>query len=487
MPHRQEKDCLGIVQVPKKAFYGSFTTRAKENFPITGQTMPEPFWQALTIVKKAGIITNSQLRLLNKQHVPAMKQACDEIIAGKFNDQIVIDRYQAGAGTPFNMNINEIIANRANQILKGKKGQYKYVHPNNDVNMSQSTNDVIPTTGRIAALLEVEKLYPEIQRLSQAFQKIAKSAGNTVKVGRTHLEDAVPIKVSQEFNAFADNISKNLKRIQIAFEELKELGIGATALGSGINTHPDYAKKMTTNLSKLTKLKLFPTKNRFELTQSMDAFVNASSALRIYAIDMIKIANDLKLLNMGPKAGLHEITLPEVQPGSSIMPGKVNPSIEECVHQVGYQVMGYDYTIAISAQAGQLQLNVMGPVIILNLLMSLELLTNTTKMWTEKSIQGIKINHQKIKNSFENSLCIATALNPFIGYEVTAEIVKEGLETSKNIIELITEKELLTEKQIKEILSPLGMTHPRKINQKMIKQIHNNPNFIKYKQSITKK
>lgn len=468
METRKEHDCLGDVQVPKDAYYGSFTTRAKENFPITGITMPINFWRALGIVKKAGIQTNNELKLLNKDHVPAMLKACEEFIAGDFDNELVIDRYQAGAGTPFNMNANEIIANRANEILKSPKGKYEHVHPNNHINMSQSTNDVIPTTGRVAALLAIPELLEEISKLSEAFKKIAKSAGNTVKVGRTHLEDAVPIKVSQEFKAFADNIAKNISRIENGFKELHELGIGGTALGSGINTHPDYAELMTKNIAKLTKLKFHPTKNRFELSQSMDAFLQASSSLRIYATDITKIANDLKLLNMGPKAGLHEITLPEVQPGSSIMPGKVNPSIEECVHQVAYQVMGYDHTIALSAQAGQLQLNVMGPVIILNLLKSIKLLTNTTKMWHEKSISGIKINTSKIEKNFHDSLCVATALNPFIGYEVTAEIVKEALAKDKTIIQLIREKDLIPEKELEEILSPLGMTHPRKIDKKLI-------------------
>ncbi len=485
MKTRQEKDCLGPVKVPKDAYYGSFTTRAKENFQISHMTMPFPFWHALGTVKKAGIITNSQLGLLNKKHVPAMKKACDEFIAGKFNDQLVIDRYQAGAGTPFNMNANEIIANRANEILKGKKGEYKYVHPNDHINMSQSTNDSIPTVGRVAALLEVQKLYPEIKKLAEAFRKIAKQAGNTVKVGRTHLEDAVPMKVAQEFEAFAVNIEKNLQRIETGFKELHELGIGGTALGSGINTHPKYATTMTKNIAKLTKLKLHPTKNRFEMSQSMDAFLNASSALRIYATDLVKIANDLKLLNMGPKAGIHEITLPEVQPGSSIMPGKVNPSIEECVHQIGYQVMGYDHTIALSAQAGQLQLNVMGPVIILNILKSLHLLTNCTIMWRTKSIQGIKINKEKVEKLFNESLCVATALNPFIGYEVTAEIVKEGLKKNKSIIELIREKEFMSEKDLQTILSPLGMTHPRTIDNKLAQKIQNNKNYLTYKKKVS--
>jgi len=484
MKTRIENDCLGEVKVPIKAYYGSFTTRAKSNFQITGTTMPIIFWRALGIVKKAAITTNSSLGLLNKKHVPAIKQACDEFIAGKFDDQLVIDRFQAGAGTPFNMNANEIIANRANEILGAKKGSYKYVHPNNDINMSQSTNDLIPTVGRVAALLEIKRLLSEIDKLQESFREVAKKGKNIIKVGRTHLEDAVPITILQEFTAFADNIKKNIKRINEEFKELQELGIGGTATGSGINTHPKYQKTMVNTISKITKLKLTPSKNLFEMSQSMDAFVRASSALRIYAIDIIKIANDLKLLNMGPKAGLHEITLPEVQPGSSIMPGKVNPSIEECVHQIGYQTMGYDHTIAISAQAGQFQLNVMGPVIILNLIESIDLLSNCTKMWRTKSIQGIKINKQKIKKLFNESLCIATALNPYIGYETTAEIVKEGLKKNKTIIEIIHKKNFISEKDLKTILSPTSMTKPQLFNKHIATKINNNKNFQHYKKTL---
>lgn len=423
---RPEQDSTGKICVPKHAYYGAFTTRALKNFQISGIKAPDYFKKALGLIKKAAAITNGELGVLPKKHAGAIVKAVDEFIAGKFDGEFTLDVFQAGAGTPFNMNLNEILANRANEILGGKKGKYSPIHPNNQVNAGQSSNDVIPTATRIAALFALKELLPEMAKLEKSLSKKAKEFGKIKKVGRTHLQDAVPITLGQEFLAYAAYTKRNLGRIKAQSEELKELGIGGTAVGTGINTHAKFAARIVKNLSGLCGFKFKESKNKFELTSSHTTFLQSAGALKSFATDLNKIANDLKLLGSGPKAGLREITLPEVQPGSSIMPGKVNPSIPECITMIYAQVAGNEHSIETACNEGHLELNVMCPVIMHNLLQSIQILTTGTKTFREKCIDGIKANKARIKELYDGSLCEATALVPKLGYDKVAEMVKNG-------------------------------------------------------------
>jgi aspartate ammonia-lyase len=484
MKNRQEKDSLGIIEIPQSALYGAFTKRAKENFKISGQTMPHIFWSSLAIIKKAAAKTHMELKLIESKKASAIIKACDEIISGKWLDEMVVDKFQAGAGTPWNMNINEVLANRANQILGGKIGKYDHIHPNNEVNMSQSTNDVIPTAGRIAALKLKKELSKNLATLISSFKKIAKKAGKQMKVGRTHLEDAVPMLCAQEFEAFAKMLEKSRKRIDLNFQELNELGIGGSAIGSGINTHPKYQTHIIRHLSKFTGIKFKASENLFEIAQSMDAFVQAMSSLKILAIDLIKISNDLRILNMGPDSGIHEISLKEVQAGSSIMPGKVNPSIEECVLQVATQILGMDHSVSFAAQAGQLQLNIMAPIITVNLIESLQLLINTLEMWREKSIIHIEFNFIKIQKLLNKSLANATALNPYFGYEITAHLIKQSRKEKTEFIKFIKQLAIIEENDLKTILSEKFTAKPSIPDKNIIKRINKNQNFQKLKKTI---
>jgi len=464
---RTERDSIGPYQVPADALYGIFTARALDNFQLSGQNAPRVYIQAIGILKAACAAANVEVGFLDKKLGGAIEKAAGELAEGKFDEEYRIDMIQAGAGTPFNMNANEIIANRANEILGGKRGEYSPIHPNNHVNMSQSSNDVTPSAIRLAALFLYEPLLREIEALEKSFSKIAAKHKNLLKVGRTHLEDAVPITVGQEFGAFATQLAKARERFVRERGELLELGIGGTALGTGINTHPQFQKKVVARLARITKLPLRPTRDLRETTASMNNFVAVSNCCRMLAIDLTKIANDLKLLNMGPLAGLAEITLPEVEPGSSIMPGKVNPSVAEAVHIAAYDVMASDHAIALAAQAGQLQLNVMTPLILKHLLSALQLLTNTCKMFREHCADGIVVNTARIKELYEGSLVTATALNPYIGYEVTAELVKEALKKKRSILEVVREKDILAEKDLREVLSPKRTSRPAAVDRKI--------------------
>ncbi len=391
---------------------------------------------------------------------------------------------QAGAGTPFNMNANEVIANRANELLGKDIGTYELVHPNNHVNMSQSSNDVTPTALRIATLFSLVPLINSVAALENSLRIFAQKHMSLIKVGRTHLEDAVPMTLGQEFRAFATQLSKSKQRLMDYSKELLEVGLGGTALGSGITTHPSYQKKVVAKLGKLTHLPLAPTDDLFETTASMNPFVATSSAVRMLAIDLVKIANDLKLLNMGPSAGIAEITLPEVEPGSSIMPGKVNPSVAEAVHMAAYDVMASDYAITLAAQAGQLQLNVMTPLIIKHLLGSLQLLTNTCTMFRTDCIDGIVANETTIKGLFEKSLVTATALNPYLGYEVTAELVKEGLSSNKSIVYVLRQKKFMNEEDLAKILSVEKTTRPAVLDPLLKKRIQEGDAYKKFKAAV---
>lgn len=484
MSTRIERDAIGLLEVPANAYYGIFTTRASKNFQLTGQRAPRAYIQALGLVKLACAETNQGLGLLDETVAKAIIASAQEFIEGKFDDQFPIDVIQAGAGTPYNMNANEVIANRANEMLGQPLGTYSPVHQNNHVNMSQSSNDVTPTSLRIAALLLTQPLMQALDQLSQSFKEFAYKYRHLIKVGRTHLEDAVPMTLGQEFHAYYTMLEKSKRRIQFAAEELCELGLGGTALGSGITTHPHFQKKVVARLAKLTGFPLKPTEDLFETTASMNPFVAVSGALRALAIDLVKIANDLKILNMGPLAGLQEITLPEVEPGSSIMPGKVNPSVAEAVHMAGYDVMASDTAVALASQAGQLQLNVMSPLIIKHLLGSLTLLANTCTMFRIDCVEGIVVNEGTIKKMFEGSLVTATALNPYLGYEVTAELVKEALASGRSIIDVTRSHGLLDENDLAEVLSVERTTRPAETNAMLKKRINSSEAYLKFRENF---
>ena len=480
---RIEKDVMGEIKVPADSYYGAFTERARVNFQISGIKAHKEFLTSLATIKKAAALANIELKQLDEKIGNALVKAADEVISGKFDNYFILDVYQAGAGTPFNMNCNEIIANRATELLGGKLGQY-LVNPNNHVNMAQSTNDVIPTTTRIAILFLLKDLVAEARKLEWSLRKKSEEFNDILKVGRTHWEDAVPITLGQEFEAYAVSIAKDIKRMLDASEELKELGIGGTAIGTGITTHPKFHETVVKHLNEITKLNLKTSKNLIELTQNYNSFVSFSSSLKMLAINLLRISNNLSILNSGPKAGINEIILPDVEPGSSIMPGKINPSIPECVIMVCYDVMGKDKTVESAAQYSILELNVMCPIIAYNILQSMKLLTNTLKMFRELCIDGIQANEERCIELLHKSTAIATALNPYLGYQVISKIVKEALKSNLTIKETILKYKLVDEKDLNKILSPEEMTKPKEIDLKLNEKIKNSENYKKFLEGL---
>ncbi len=460
---RIEHDALGPINVPKDALYGSFTVRARTYFNLSGQKVSTVFFKALGLVKLACAKANTHLKQLDPKLAKAIEKAAFEYSQGKFISVAPLDPFQAGSGTPLNMHANEIIANRANQLLGKPLGSYDPVHPNNHVNMAQSTNDVIPTATRVAALFQNGKLLNSLNKLIVAFNRHVSNQKNQnqIKVGRTHLQDAVPMTISQEFSAWRDMLKKDFANLTDLQKHLEDLGIGGNAIGSGINSHPEFKQTVVKILKNLTKFNLRPTHNTFETTQSVTPLLNFSAGLRSLASDLIKIANDLKLLNMGPKAGIGEIILPDIEPGSSIMPGKVNPSIVEALEMTCFQVIGNDHVIALASHRGQLQLNIFAPLIMFNLLWSIELLKNTIEMFRKYCVNGLKINYTRCQELFDQSLCMATALSPHLGYHQTALLVNEALKINKNLKQLVLEKNLLPKKKLEKILSPKALTKPR--------------------------
>jgi fumarate hydratase class II/aspartate ammonia-lyase len=414
----------------------------------------------MVYIKKAAAKVNNELGCLDNEKSEAIINAADRIIEGEFKDQFVVDIYQAGAGTSFNMNVNEVIANIAIESLGWEKGNYSVIHPNDHVNLGQSTNDVFPATMRISALYLLKELFPVVDALAKSFNKKANEFDKTIKSGRTHLQDAAPITLGQEFSGYADAVSKSVKKIKKASDVLKELGVGGTAVGTGLNSHPDYKERIIKELQKITNLDIRGTANYFEAMQSNAPITEVSGALKVLAIELIRIANDLRLLSSGPKTGLAEITLPAVQPGSSIMPGKVNPVMAEMMNMVCFSIIGNDLTITMASQAGQLELNVMMPVMQYKLLDSISILTSAMKVFTDKCIKGITANEDRCNQYATNSMSIVTALNPYIGYSKAADIAKESLLTGKSIKEVVLSKKLLSEKKLNEILSPMSMTKP---------------------------
>jgi aspartate ammonia-lyase len=458
---RKEKDTMGEVEVPDQAYYGVQTARAVANFPISGIRPHPVFIKATAMIKWAAAQANMACGKLDKKIGKAITQAAQQVIDGKWNDQFVVDVFQAGAGTSHNMNTNEVIANLAIESLGGKRGEYKLVHPNDHVNMSQSTNDVFPTAIRVAALLSLKTFYPAAEKLEKALAAKGKEFDRIVKSGRTHLQDAVPIRLGQEFAAYARAISRGRERVRAAGESLRELGIGGSAVGTGINTHPKYQKKVVEFLAKISGESLTPSDNLFERMQSMADFVEVSGGLRELAIELIRIANDLRLLSSGPRTGFAEIVLPPVQPGSSIMPGKINPVMAEMTDMVCFQVIGNDLTIAMAAQAGQMELNVMMPVIAYDLLQSIEILSRAINVFTDRCVKGITANRERCQELADRSIGLATILNPSIGYEAAAAVAKEAMATGKSLRQVVVERGILTAKEVDRVLDPNRMTEPR--------------------------
>lgn len=460
MSIRIEKDSLGEVQVPADKYYGAQTQRAVENFPVSGRALPpEMVWAAATI-KKAAAIVHGELGLLEKKVSEAISRAADRVIAGELADNFVVDIYQAGAGTSFNMNVNEVIANLAEEALGGKRGEYRMVHPNDHVNMAQSTNDVVPTSIRLACLRVADELIEAVSLLSQAFAERAEKFKNIVTTGRTHLQDAVPITLGQQFGGYVHTLEKTARRLTTSFNRAGVLGLGGSAAGTGLNTHPEYQARMVGVLRQLTGFELSADANLFAAMASMDVFVDISAQMKTAAIELVRITNDLRLLSSGPTSGLAEIRLPELQPGSSIMPGKVNPVIPEMTAMVCFQVIGNETCVNMAAQAGQLQLNVMMPVIAHNVLESAKILTSALGLLNERCVSGIEASQERCREYFEKSMGTATVLNPVIGYLKTAEVVKESLRTGKSLKEIILERKILTPEELERALHPERITQP---------------------------
>jgi aspartate ammonia-lyase len=457
---RIERDPLGEHAVPDDAYYGIQTVRAVENFQISGLRAPTQLITATVFIKKAAAQANVALGRLDARAGGAVIQAADEILSGALADQFIVDVYQAGAGTSFNMNVNEVLANRAAEILGAKKGEYRLVHPNDHVNMGQSTNDVFPTATRLALLLAHPWLVEAARAAADSLARKAESFASVLKVGRTHLQDAVPITLGQEFSGYAACIDRAADDIDGASEGLKELNLGATAVGTGLNAGDDYAERAIANISVFTGIDVKPAANYFRVTQSMGDVLAYSGAVRRLAVEVSKVASDLRLLSSGPRAGFAEIVLPAVQPGSSIMPGKVNPSVPEMVNQVCYQVYGCDTTICAASDAGQLELNVMMPVIAWNALHSSTILRNAMIALRTRTIDGIEANVERARELLERSTAAATALSPYIGYAKTADIAKAAVASGKSIRDLVLERGLMDAQQLDRILSVEAMTQP---------------------------
>jgi aspartate ammonia-lyase len=461
-PVRTEHDLLGDRAVPADAYYGVHTLRALENFPITGTPISiyPDLVNALACVKQAAAIANNELGLLDDQRSMAIRLACEEVREGKLHDQFVVDVIQGGAGTSTNMNANEVICNRALERLERRKGEYQYLHPLDHVNLSQSTNDVYPTALKLAAQFGIRRLIAEMIDLRKAFEAKAKEFDDVLKVGRTQLQDAVPMTLGQEFSTYAVMLGEDEQRLAEAATLVREINLGATAIGTGINAHPDYAKLVTLRLSEVSGMPLISSPNLVEATQDCGAFVQLSGVLKRIAVKLSKTCNDLRLLSSGPRAGIGEISLPAVQAGSSIMPGKVNPVIPEVVNQVAFEVIGNDMTVTMAAEAGQLQLNAFEPVIAHSLFKSVSHLATACRTLNERCVVGIRANRERARRFVDESTAIVTALTPVLGYAKSTEIAQEALRTGKLVRDLVIEKGYLTPGQLEEFLQPERLTKP---------------------------
>ncbi len=456
--YRIEHDSMGQVNVPVGAYYGAQTQRAIENFQISGLKFHSNFIKAFSLIKLSAAKVNVDLKLLDKKKGKAIIQASKEILDGKMSDQFVLDIFQTGSGTSTNMNVNEVIYNRAIEILGGKKGDKKIIHPNDDVNMGQSTNDVFPTAINIAALSSIKKeLIPSLKNLENSFKKKVFEFEDVVKAARTHFQDAVPITLGQEFSGYTSMITHGIKRIKNICSSLSEVPIGGTASGTGLNAHPKFSKLIITEINRLSELKIRQADNTFEAMQSRDSNVEASSAMKIVAVSLIKIANDLRILYSGPRTGLYEIELPAIQPGSSIMPGKVNPVIPEAINMVAAKVIGNDLTISLAGQMGNLDLNTMMPVIAYCLLESITIMAKANKSLA-KCVDGIKPNRERCLSYAENTVGLITVLSPIIGYDNAAKIAKKSMKTGKTIKELVIKEKLLPKEKVDIILNLKKLT-----------------------------
>jgi aspartate ammonia-lyase len=459
---RIEHDLIGDKEIPIDAYYGIQTARAKENFDATGVTLSSftTFITSLAKVKKATALANFELNQLDEKKKNAICQACDEIVDGKFHEEFIVDMIQGGAGTSTNMNANEVIANRALEILGHKKGEYKHLHPNNDVNLSQSTNDVYPTAIKITLYEKIFELVDSMKILENSMAKKAIEFQNVIKMGRTQLQDAVPMTLGQEFNTYAITIDDDIQRLIECQQLIRQMNLGATAIGTGINSHPQYVKIVERKLQEVTNRPFITAKDLVESTQDTGAFVQISGVLKRVSAKLSKICNDLRLLSSGPRTGFNEINLPAMQPGSSIMPGKVNPVIPEMVNQIAYQVIGTDVTITMASEGGQLQLNVFEPIIAYNLFNSINMLKKGFESLAYKCIDGITANELRCEELVLNSIGLVTALNPYIGYENSTMVAKIALNSNKSVYDVVLEKNLLSKEELDRIIQPQNMIRP---------------------------
>ena len=458
--YRVEKDSIGVKDIPEEVYYGVQTLRAAENFHITGLNMHPEIINSLAYIKKASAITNCEVGILEKKKAQAIVQACDEIIEGKFHDDFIVDPIQGGAGTSLNTNANEVIANRAIEILGGKKGDYTIVNPNDDVNCGQSTNDVIPTAGKMTSLHLLQNLKKQLLRLYDALNEKAKEFDHVIKMGRTQMQDAVPIRLGQEFKAYSVAIMRDIHRMDKAMDEMRTLNMGGTAIGTGINADENYLRRIVPNLSEISGMEFIQAFDLIDATQNLDSFVAVSGAVKACAVTLSKMSNDLRLMSSGPRAGFGEINLPAKQNGSSIMPGKVNPVIPEVVNQVAFNIIGNDMTITMAAEAGQLELNAFEPIIFYCMFQSIDTLGYAVETLVDNCIVGITANEERCRQLVENSVGIITAICPHVGYEKTADIAKKAINSNESVRSLILKENIMDEEELSRILDPIHMTEP---------------------------
>lgn len=458
--YRVEKDSIGTKNVPENVYYGVQSLRAAENFRITGLNMHPEIINSLAYIKKASAITNCEIGILDKKIASAIVQACDEILEGKFRDDFIVDPIQGGAGTSLNMNANEVIANRSIEILGGQKGDYTIVNPNDHVNCGQSTNDVIPTAGKMTSLRLLDNLKKELLRLHTALSEKSKEFDHVIKMGRTQMQDAVPIRLGQEFHAYSVAILRDINRMDKAMDEMRSVNMGGTAVGTGINADENYLKRIVPNLVEVSGMNFVQAFDLVDSTQNLDPFVSVSGAIKACAVTLSKIANDLRLMSSGPRAGFGEINLPAKQNGSSIMPGKVNPVIPEVVNQVAFNIIGNDVTITMAAEAGQLELNAFEPIIFYCMFQSIDTLAYAVQTFVDNCISGITANEDRCRYLVENSVGIITAICPHVGYQKAADIAKKAISTGDSVRKLVVEEKLLSEEEFDHILEPRQMTEP---------------------------
>lgn len=480
MKYRKEKDSLGEIKVPNKAMYGGFTVRALLNFQISGTHIDSDLLRAMAYLKKACAMANFDLGMLNEKKTKAICFACDQIIQGKYDHEFPLEYFQAGAGTPFNMNINEVIANVGLKKMRKKLGDYKYLHPNNDVNMGQSTNNFIPSAVKVACLFKLENFFKVLEDSEKIFSKLSKKHKDVLKVGRTHMQDAVPITYGQVFDSYRALFKRGKEGLDLGRNQFLELGIGGNAIGTSINTPPRFRKKIVSYLNFYLDEKFRVTNDPIYLTSFYSCFASFSNRIKELVIDLEKLCNDLILLSSGPNTGLNEIELPEVEPGSSIMPGKVNPSMVECLKMACLQVYGNMENVNRASSQGQLELNVMAPVIAYNLFFSLETLGNAIEACNEKCFKGIKVNKKVVSGYFEDNKIIVTLLNPYIGYQVGAELVKIALKSNQSIRDVILSEDLMPEKTLEKLFKPDRLTNPAKFSEKLKQEIENHAGFKKF-------